>query len=244
MIEAPVVVTGAGGAIGRAVVERLRAQGRKVHGIDRLSPPADLQIDGWTAADLSRVTSLEEAVGLLPAKVGGVVHVAGVIVVKPLDALTAADWDLQFQLNVKVPYFLTVAARPRFVVGAAVVFVSSVSAMRATQDAAGYSATKAAQRNLAASFAADYAAAGIRVNVVCPGLIDTPMTDAMNDVLAERRAVTLDRLREQRVQPIPQGRAGTPGEVADAVAYLMSPNAAYVTGSTLTVAGGVLAGAV
>jgi NAD(P)-dependent dehydrogenase (short-subunit alcohol dehydrogenase family) len=172
------------------------------------------------------------------------VHAAGAIVVRPLRDVDAADWDRLFALHVKAPHALTLAAWPRMAPGASIVFVSSISAVRATPDAAAYSATKAAQRNLAATFATAMAPDGIRVNCVCPGLIDTPMTDAMNVTLSAMRGQSVDAVAAGRAAGIPMGRAGTPEEVAASVRYLLSDDAAYVTGSTLTIAGGVWAGSV
>ena len=83
---------------------------------------------------------------------------------------------------------------------------------------------------------------GIRVNVVAPGLIDTPLTDGLNATLAARRNVPIETIVSERAAPIPLGRAGTAEEVADTCLYLLSRQSSYMTGSTLFSTGGVLAG--
>ena len=82
----------------------------------------------------------------------------------------------------------------------------------------------------------------IRVNVVAPGLIDTPLTDTLNVALAEKRGLSVAAVAAERAAAIPLGRAGTADEVADTCLYLLSRQSAYMTGSTLFSTGGVLAG--
>jgi NAD(P)-dependent dehydrogenase (short-subunit alcohol dehydrogenase family) len=107
-----------------------------------------------------------------------------------------------------------------------------------------YAASKAGFRNLAASLALLLQPRGIRVNVVAPGLIDTPLTDALNVTLAERRGVSIDTVVADRAAQIPLGRAGSADEVADTCLYLLSRQSSYVSGSTLFSTGGVLAGVI
>ncbi|MCR6670746.1 MAG: SDR family oxidoreductase [Devosia ginsengisoli] len=97
-------------------------------------------------------------------------------------------------------------------------------------------------RNLAASLSLLLQPLGIRVNVVAPGLIDTPLTAALNADLAERRGVAVDMIEAERAAVIPMGRAGTSEEVADSCLYLLSDRSSYLTGSTMFATGGVLAG--
>ena len=240
----PVLVTGAAGGIGQAILRRLRADGRAVIGLDIAPAPAALADCPWLQCDLATLTRAADIAARLPSILGGLVHAAGAIVVGRLRDIADTDWDRLFALHVKAPHALTVAAWPRLASGSSVVFVSSISAQRATPDAAAYSATKAAQRNLAATFAVAMADDGIRVNIVCPGLIDTAMTDAMNITLATMRGESPEAVATSRSSGIPQGRPGSADEVAGAVRYLLSDDATYVTGTTLAVAGGVLAGAV
>ncbi|MGO4833986.1 SDR family NAD(P)-dependent oxidoreductase, partial [Rhizobiaceae sp. 2RAB30] len=107
-----------------------------------------------------------------------------------------------------------------------------------------YAASKAGLRNLAASLAMLLEPRRMRVNVVAPGLIDTPLTDALNLRLAADRGVDVGRIELDRAAAIPMGRAGTADEVADTCLFLLSRQSSYTTGATLFATGGVLAGIV
>ena len=239
-----VLVTGAGGAIGGAVVRRLHADGFAVIGTDRGTAPAGLPVARWIAADLATPEG-RTAIGDLGAtQLQGFVHCAGVFHTGRLADITEADWDHVFAVNTKGPLLLFQRVAGRMVPGSSAVFVASVGALRATADHMVYGASKAALRSLAGSLALGLADRQIRVNCLCPGLIDTPMTDLANAQLAQARGVAPDVIAAERAAGIPSRRAGTPEEVAGAVAFLLSPDATYMTGVSLTLAGGLLAGAV
>lgn len=244
MTAAPVLVTGAAGAIGRAVARRLQEEGRAILGTDRGACPADLLVDRWAAADIATAEGRAAIAALADGPVGGFVHCAGVFHIGGLGEIDAAAWDRVFDVNAKGPLLLFQSVAAAMAPGSAAVFVASVAALRGTPDHLLYAASKAALRSLAASLALALVGRGIRVNCVCPGLIDTPMTDAANAELSARRNVPVAALVAERAAAVPAGRAGTADEVAGAVAFLLSEQAAYVTGTTVTVAGGALAGMV
>jgi NAD(P)-dependent dehydrogenase (short-subunit alcohol dehydrogenase family) len=127
---------------------------------------------------------------------------------------------------------------------ASVVLMGSVSALRASPKTPFYAASKAGLRNLGASLAMVLQPRGMRVNVVAPGLIDTPLTDALNVRLARERGLTVEQVAAERAQAIPAGRAGTPDEVASACLFFLSRQASYCTGTTLHATGGVWAGTI
>lgn len=239
-----VLVTGAAGAIGQAVVRRLAADGARVIGTDLHARPATLPTAAWITADLADAGDRARVVAAVDAPLDGLVHASGIVSTALAASIDEAEWDRVFAVNVKAPFFLSRALAPRLVPGGAAVFVGSIASFRGTPDAPAYAASKAALRNVAATLALDWAPRGIRVNTVAPGLVDTPMTDAMNMVLADRRGAPPDQVMAARVAPIPLQRAATPEDVAGMVAMLLSPDCGYVTGATLVGAGGLLAGTV
>jgi NAD(P)-dependent dehydrogenase (short-subunit alcohol dehydrogenase family) len=150
----------------------------------------------------------------------------------PLDEVPEAVFDRLMAVNVK-GIFLGMrhqipALKQRL--GGAIVNFSSVAGLRAAPGLGAYAATKHAVMGLTRSAALENAGYGIRVNAVCPGLIDTPMTAAAGE---KKRQKMIDRL--------PMQRLGTPEEMAEAVCWLLSPAASYCTGIGLTVDGGFIA---
>lgn len=240
----PVLVTGAAGDIGRAVVERLAADGCEVIGTDVVDQPGDLTASAWIAADLTSPAGREIVCRAMPAHVSGFVHVAGIVLTQALDEITDDDFDRSFALHAKAPFFLMRSLRSRFAPGASAVLVGSVAGRRASPENLVYAASKAALASVGATLSLLLAPSGVRVNVVAPGLIDTALTAATTERLATMRGLGVEETARMRTAGIPLGRAGTPQEVADAVAWLLSPQSSYATGSTLMLAGGLLAGSV
>lgn len=228
------VVTGAASGIGAACVDALRADGASVVGID-------LHGDGEIlAADVTREDQIVQAIAHATERLGGaptiVVCAAGVYPVAGLSDMPTTDWDLTLATNLtgamNCARHGTAAARQDGH-GAVVVLVTSVGAVRSdwTEPTAAYCASKAALDSLVRSMAGEWAASGVRVNGVAPGLIDTPMLRTMDDPSAGTAKVK-DR--------IPLGRVGTAAEVASVVCFLVSAEASYVTGTTIPVDGGYL----
>ncbi|WP_084959071.1 SDR family NAD(P)-dependent oxidoreductase [Thermoactinospora rubra] len=241
------VVTGGAGAIGAAVGRDLASLGAHVvvadvdlPGAEKVAGELTVDLEGTarlrlgraTALDLASPKSIEEFAGAVGA-VDILVHNAGVSVVEPFTAADPENWDLMWHVNLRGPMLLTKLLLPRMTERGwgRVVFVSSDGARAGSGGEGAYAATKAGLFGLAKSLAREVARAGVTVNVVCPGPTDTPM---LRKIGAEKPGL-VDRL----AQSIPLRRLGTPEDVSGLVAYLCTERAAYITGQTMSVSGGI-----
>lgn len=233
-----VLVTGGASGIGLATARLARSEGASVVVADLATPAAgtpdvdgldlvrcDLRVD----ADIRRLCQHIEAThGALHV----VVNNAGVLGIGTVDAMTRDAWTHTMGVNVDAPFFLTQAALARFApTMRTVVNVASTSAFVAGRDQVAYETSKAAIAMMTRSLAVALAPA-VRVNAVAPGLVDTPMTRGLFGSPERFEA----RVREK----IPLGRAARPEDVADAIIFLASEDAAYMTGEVLVVDGGWL----
>jgi len=236
-----VLVCGAAGGIGGAVAGRLRAAGTAVLGTDRGTAPADWT-GAWTAADLADTGAYPAIAAGVDGVIDGLVLAAGVLDPAEWDRIDPVQATRLLTINLVAPYFVLRELLPKLAPGAAIVVVGSVAGLRGSPATPFYAASKAGLRNLAASLALLLLPRGQRVNVVAPGLIDTPLTDALNVTLAQLRGLTVPAIAAERAAAIPAGRAGSVDEIADACLYLLSRQSSYLSGSTLFATGGVLAG--
>ena len=219
------VVTGSSSGIGRAVAERLLADGWQVTGLDRA--PAAITHAAFThvAADLTDAQATERVAAELGTP-DALVHAAGVLRVGPLGRLNADDGTLMWRLHVDAAIRLADVLLPAMAQagwGRVVLLGSRVAQGKAGRSQ--YAGTKAALLGLARSWAAEVVASGVTVNVVSPAATQTAMTDD-----PARRDVT-------PVLP-PIGRLIQPDEIASLVSYLLSPAAAAITGQDLQICGG------
>jgi len=224
---ARVLITGAANGIGRATAEAFGAAGARVIGLDLAAaegPPAIL------ACDLRREEEVVAGVAEAARLLGGLdvlVNNAGIMREAPIAAVTAADIDSHFAVNVRAAILVTREALPHLGEGARIVNLASELAYLGRQNASVYCATKAAMLGLTRSWARELAPR-ILVNAVAPGPTDTPLLGFDRMTPAQRAMETAH----------PLGRIGRPEEVAAAILFLAGPGATLFTGQCLGANGG------
>ena len=230
------IVTGGSNGIGAAIVARLAGEGAKVLIAD-ISPPAVVSDSVvFLHTDVGNRAEVEAAVAAALEKWGRLdvlVNNAGIGALAETPDMEEDVWDKVFAVNIRAIYLFCRAAIPSMREGGgAIVNVASISGLAGDYGMGAYNASKGAVINYTRSLALDCARDGIRVNALCPGLIETAIS-----------AATLARPddREAWLAPIPLGRTGTPEEMANVVAFLASGEASYITGSIITADGGVTA---
>lgn len=223
------LVTGAARGQGAAIVARLRADGFAVAAADRLDVTADDPGVLPVALDVSSAQQWSAAVAQVVGHFGGLnvlVNNAGVLHRAPLGEETADGFERAWRVNTLGPFLgiTAVLEHLRGAPGAAIVNTCSTGAIRPFPFHAAYGSSKWALRGLTQIAAAELAGDGIRVNAVFPGPVETTMLD--------------EKARERLTARSYTGRLGQPTEIADAVAFLVSDSAAFITGSELVVDGG------
>ena len=247
--DATVLVTGAGGGIGRAVVARFAQEGLRIAGTDRdrdsLAETAELARE--VGAEFLDVVGDITDKSFRPALVKQVVDKYGQLDVLVNNAgmmssgdpaqITEEAWDEIYGLNVKAPFFLTQSALPYLKERqGAVVNLSSVLGLIGVQGGSAYSSSKAAIVGMTWALSIDLAPEGVRVNAVCPGTIDTRMPWAYIEgaLPPERHAEAADIFVARQLMK----RMGKPSEVASLIMFLASSEASFMTGTIVPVDGG------
>jgi NAD(P)-dependent dehydrogenase (short-subunit alcohol dehydrogenase family) len=242
------VVTGAAAGIGRATALRLAADGAAVAlgDIDSSGAgevAAEIAAAGGLAiavtTDVAVATDVEALVGAAVEEWGRldvVVNNAGIAVAGSVTGISEVDWDRVFAVNLKGVWLGMRFGIPhlRASGGGAIVNMSSVQALLGLPGWAAYAATKGAIISLTRQASVEYAKDGVRVNCVAPGTIMTPMNERIFETSADPEALIRNWNSMHAL-----GRFGAPEEVAAAVAYLASPDAAFITGVCLRVDGGM-----
>lgn len=238
-----IVVTGAAQGIGRGAVERFLSEGDSVLGVDlnakKLAEIEPLGADTLVAdlADPAGRAAVTEA----SAGCDGLVNAAGIIILKKLQDVTVEDWRRIVQVNVESIFFLCQTIGPTMPAGSAIVNLSSSSGkLTSTTEAGIYAATKCMILSVTRSFAYDLAHIPVRVNAICPGIVDTPMQDKVLAEVAPLRGMTPDELSEARTHLVPLGRGSTPAEISGLISFLVGRDSAYMTGQAINHTGGLV----
>jgi NAD(P)-dependent dehydrogenase (short-subunit alcohol dehydrogenase family) len=247
------LVTGAGSGIGQAVCERLAAEGATVIVTSRTREHAEATArritDGGAkvgatlvleVGDRTAVDQVLKEAGAQFGRIDILCNNAGVDLpnAPALQDVTDEEWDLVFRVNVSGMFWVCRAALPFMPDGASIVNVGSMNSFVAWPNDTPYTASKGAVLQFTKGLALDLAPRRIRVNCVCPGIIDTPLTRSFIDDAADPQAVI-----DEYNAVAPLGRMGTAQEVANCVVFLASDEASFVTGAALLVDGGSTAAA-
>jgi len=241
-------ITGAASGIGAACALRFACEGARIAGLD-IAKSAD---DSWAKVteatsdaefwqvDVRDEAAVARAVSAATERFGRidvVVNAAGVGGYGAVDELDASEWDRIVDINLKGTFLVCKYAVKQMVARGAgsIVNVASIEGIEGFQSQPAYNASKGGVIMLTRNMAVDYGRAGVRVNCLCPGLIDTPMTALL-------KMDEFKHIRDQFVSLHMLGRAGRPDEVAAAALFLASDEASFVTGHALVVDGGLTAG--
>ena len=242
------VITGVASGIGLATAERFAAEGASIAGIDIGDPPADkwdeISARGQGAifqeADVRDEEAIAAAVASVVERFGRIdvlVNSAGVVGMGPAHLLPLAEFERIVDINLKGSFIISKHVLPTMLEQQSgnIVLVASVEGLVGLTAHVAYNASKGGVVMMAKTLAIDYASAGIRVNCVCPGGVDTAMTAMLHD---EAMHSFRDQLRSFHAF----NRFSKPEEIAAAILFLASDDASFVTGSAFVVDGGYTAG--
>jgi NAD(P)-dependent dehydrogenase (short-subunit alcohol dehydrogenase family) len=240
------IVTGAGGDIGSACARRLASEAGNVAIVDadleaaeRVSREINQGAGGRAtaiAADVSMATEVREYVARAAAwgPIDAVVHAAGIAgAAAPLPEFDEGEFDRVMSVNARGTFLGLKYAFPHVRDGGAIVNVASVSGIAGYPMVAAYVASKHAVIGLTRTAALEGASRGIRVNAVCPGPIEGRMMSAAGG------GATLPPGEDPFLRGLPLARYGSPDEVADAIEFLLSPAAGYISGAAIAIDGGL-----
>lgn len=245
-------VTGAGSGIGRAIAKKFAALGASVIVADlnlagaeetvaMLDNPsgeqkhAAVRLDVTKKADVAAVMDwVKENYGKLDILMNN----AGVSSMHHLVDLEEKDWDLNFDVNAKGVFLVTQAAAPLLRDGGRIVNTCSMAAVKPDPTLPHYTASKFAVLGLTKAAALEFAPRQITVNCVCPGFVKTSMQDREIVWEAAMRGITPEEVLQGYIDKTPLGRLCYPEDVADVVGFLVSPEAKFLTGEAVNVAGG------
>lgn len=241
------IVTGAGSGIGRACAIAFAREGAKVVLVGRTAAKLEAvaqQIRDGVLVQAGDVSSQKDIEAIVKATVEhfGALNVlinnAGLLHAGTAESLTEAEWDDTFSTNVKGVWMFSRAVLPamRKAGGGSIINVSSVIGLVGAKNRAAYSASKGAVTLLTRSMALDHAAEQIRVNCICPAIVETELVERFISQAPDPEAA-----RQQRLALHPLGRFGRPEDIAPMAVYLASDESSWVTGAAFPVDGGFTA---
>lgn len=237
------VITGGSSGIGLATAKRFIAEGARVYITGRREEElarAKAEIGGDVVTVQGDIANLEDLDSLWAqvkqerGSVDVIVTSAGIAEAAALPEATPEHFDKTFAVNARGTFFTVQKALPLLNNGGAVVLVAGVGHMLGWADFPAYSGSKAAVRSFARSWAAELMGRNVRVNSVSPGPIETPILDGLFAGPTDAAAV-----RAGLVGSVPMGRLGGPDEIADAIMFLASDDASFITGTDMAVDGGI-----
>jgi len=244
------IITGGGTGIGRAIALAFGREGAKVvvagRRVDKLEAAAnELRKAGAQALVVTcDVTSADQTQALVQKAETAFDHVnilvnnAGTLSVSTVESIPEDEWDSLMNTNLKGPYLMSRAALPalRRAGGGSIVNIGSVLGLVAVKERAAYCASKGGITMLTKAMALDHAAENIRVNCICPSVVET---DLVRDMFSDSE--TGQKARAARLATFPLGRFGRPEDVADLAVFLASEESSWMTGTALPLDGGVTA---
>ena len=244
------VITGAGTGIGRAIAHAMSREGAKVVLAGRRRGPLDDAVEAIvkgggqaiaTSCDVSRDSDTRRAVEQAESAFGPVnilVNNAGILSATTIESVTEDEWDSVMAINLKGPFLMSRAVLPsmRKAGGGSIVNVSSVLGLVAMKNRAAYCASKGGVTLLTKAMAIDHAADKIRVNCICPSIVETELVQGLFPDTGEGRLA-----KQSRLEGIPLGRFGKPSDIAGLAVYLASDESSWMTGAALPLDGGLSA---
>jgi NAD(P)-dependent dehydrogenase (short-subunit alcohol dehydrogenase family) len=238
------VITGGNSGIGLATAQRFVSDGAYVFITGRRQGELDAAVKQigennviGIQGDVSNLADLDRLYGTIKDQKGHIDVLfanAGVGELAPLGAITEAQFDKTFGINVKGLLFTVQKALPLFHDGGSIILNASIAASKGIEASSVYNATKAAIRSFARTWTVELKHRKIRVNAISPGMIDTP---GLNGLAQNKEQ--LEQFKTNFVSTVPLGRTGSPDEVAKAVSFLASDDSSYITGIELFVDGGM-----
>ena len=244
------LITGGGTGIGQAIALQFAREGAAVSIVGRrveklTQTAAEIERQGGKAialeGDVTRAQDGERVVRETAAKFGRLnvlVNCAGALNVGTVEEISEEEWDRLMSVNVKGPFLVSRAVLPEFRKsgGGAIVNVGSILGLVAMRDRAAYSTSKGAVTLLTKAMALDHASENIRVNCICPSLVETELIKDLFDASEKGQAV-----KKARLATLPLGRMGRPADVAFLAVFLASDESAWITGAAIPLDGGLSA---
>ncbi|HUN64319.1 MAG TPA: SDR family NAD(P)-dependent oxidoreductase [Candidatus Sulfotelmatobacter sp.] len=244
------VITGGGSGIGRSIALAFGREGAKVAVFGRTQATLDAvvkEIAGMgaeglaVACDVTRTSEIGSAVETVERLLGAVnvlVNNAGILSVSTAETITEQDWDRVITTNLKGPFLMSRAVLPAFrrAGHGSIVNIGSVLGLVAMRDRAAYCASKGGLTLLTKAMALDHAHEHIRVNCICPAIVETELVKDLFDGTEQGR-----KARDARIGTLPLGRFGTPADIAELAVFLASDESSWMTGAAIPVDGGLSA---